>query len=150
MRREKHNFFLCWLFHLIPPPRAAPPPQTTGLASAGSENRLASSKPKSQLTAFFSNPKILSASGYDVIHVPSPISSLGFLLWHLWLSHPPRTRVNTCTQCVHLLTHALSREVLSLTKPKCKIYETKNDNIKKIPPQLYYIFTFGQIPLRKV
>ena len=25
-----------------------------------------------------------------------------FLLWHLWLSHPPRARVNSCTQCVHL------------------------------------------------
>ena len=28
-------------------------------------------------------------------------------------------------------THALSRKVLSLTKPKDKIYKTKNDNIKK-------------------
>ena len=34
-------------------------------------------------------------------------------------------------------THALSRKVLSLTKPKDKIYKTKNDNIKKIHPQLY-------------
>ena len=33
------------------------PPQTTGLASASSENRLASSKPESQLTAFFQIPK---------------------------------------------------------------------------------------------
>ena len=34
-------------------------------------------------------------------YIPSPICSLGFLLWHLWLSHPPRTRmapcVNVCT-----------------------------------------------------
>ena len=28
-------------------------------------------------------------------------------------------------------THALSRKVLSITKPKDKIYKTKNDNIKK-------------------
>ena len=34
----------------------------------------------------------------------SPISYLRFLLWHLWLSHPPRTSVN-CTQCVHLHVH---------------------------------------------
>ena len=34
-------------------------------------------------------------------------------------------------------THALNRKVLSLTKPKDKIYKTKNDNIKKILPQLY-------------
>ena len=75
----------------------------TGLASASSENQLASSKSKSQLTAFFKfqNPQAV-ASGHEVIHIPSPIFSLGFLLWHLWLSHPPRVRVNTCTQCVHL------------------------------------------------
>ena len=36
-------------------------------------------------------------------------------------------------------THALSRKVLSLTKPKDKIYKTKNDNIKKILLQLYNI-----------
>ena len=33
---------------------------------------------------------------------PVPFLIWGFLLWHLWLSHPPRMRVNTCTQCVHL------------------------------------------------
>ena len=99
--------------------------QTTGLASANSENRLVSSKPKSQLSQqtrgtfrrplpssklesqltrseFKSQNPQLVASGHDVIHVPDPISYLGFLLWHLWLSHPPRTRVKTCTQCVHL------------------------------------------------
>ena len=27
-----------------------------------------------------------------------PIYYLGFLLWHLWLSHPPRASVNTCTK----------------------------------------------------
>ena len=87
---------------------------------------------------FFSNFKILSASGHDVIHVPDYISYLSFLLWHLWLSHPPRTRVNTCTQCVHLTNPCTKRKVLSLTKPKGILYKTKNDNIKKIPLQLYY------------
>ena len=33
--------------------------------------------------------------------------------------------------------HALIRKVLSLIKPKDKIYKTKNDNIKKILPLLY-------------
>ena len=49
----------------------------------------------------FQNPQPI-APGHDVIHVPGPISYLGFLLWHLWLSHPLHTRMNTCTQCVHL------------------------------------------------
>ena len=34
-------------------------------------------------------------------------------------------------------THAISQKVLSLTKPKDKIYKTKNGNIKKILPQLF-------------
>ena len=47
---------------------------------------------------FSSNLKILSPTyRHDVIHVPGLICYLGFLLWHLWFSHPPRTRVNTCT-----------------------------------------------------
>ena len=43
--------------------------------------------------------------------------------------------LNVCTK----LSQALSRKDLSLTKPKDKIYKTKNDNIKKILPQLYNI-----------
>ena len=90
---------------------------------------------------FFQIPKILSASGHDVLHVPGPISYLGFLLWHLWLSYLPRPRVNTRTQLTHALTNPCTkRKVRSLTKPKGKIYKTKKDNIKKFPPQLYYIF----------
>ena len=27
---------------------------------------------------------------------PGHISYLGFLFWHLWMTHPPRARVNTC------------------------------------------------------
>ena len=126
MRRNRQNFFLSWLFHLSPP-RAAPPPQTTVLASASSENQLTRLEFKSQLTVFFfSNSQILSASGHDVNHVPGPISYLDFLLWHFWLSHPPRTRVNTCTQCVHLTNPYTKQRVLNLTKPKGKIYKTKS------------------------
>ena len=36
---------------------------------------------------------------------PSLISYLGVLLWHLWLSHPPRASLNTCNHCVHLHVH---------------------------------------------
>ena len=116
------------------PTTCGTPSQTTGLASPSSENRLASSKPKSQLTVFFffkyQNPQPI-ASVHDIIHFPGHISSLGLLLWHLWLSHPPRARMNTCTQCVHLTNPCYSRNVLSLTKPKGKIHKRKNDNIKK-------------------
>ena len=60
---------------------------------------------------------------------------LGFLLWHLWLSHPPVRAWTPALMSAPI--HALSRKVLSLTKPKDKIYKTKKDNIKKILPQLY-------------
>ena len=79
-----------------------------GLASPRPENQLASSRLKSQLTAFFSkitqNPQPI-ASGYDVIHISSHISYPGFSLWQLWLSHPPWASVNTCAQCVPLPVH---------------------------------------------
>ena len=99
MRRERRNFFLSWLFHLTPT-TCGTPPQPTGLALASSENQLASFKPKSQLTVFFKfqNPQPI-ASRHDVIHVPGPISYLGFLLWHLWLSYPPRSREHLLSMC---------------------------------------------------
>ena len=81
---------------------------------------------KSLLTASFQIPEILSASRHDVTHVPGSISHLGFLLWHLWLSHPPRVHLNTRAQCVHLTNPCTKRKVLSLTKPKGKIYKTKS------------------------
>ena len=49
-----------------------------------------------------------------------------------------RARVNTCAQCVHLTNPCTKQKILSLNKQKDKIYKTKNDNIKNIPPQLYY------------
>ena len=98
--REKISFYAVFSISLH---HVRPPPQNTGLASASSENRLARSEFKSQITVvFFSNSKIFSASGHDVIHFPGPISYLGFLLWHLWLLHPPRSCVNTWSQWVHL------------------------------------------------
>ena len=104
----------------------------------GPKNQLASSKFKSQLTAFIQNHLESQpiTSGHDVIHIPSPIFYLGFLLWHLWFLHPLRARAWT-PALMSAPTHALSRKVLSLTKPKDKICKTKNDNIKKILPQLY-------------
>ena len=62
---------------------------------------------KSQLTAFIQNHSESQpiASGHDVIHIPNPISYLGFLLWHLRLSHSPRAHVNTCVNvCTYTCT----------------------------------------------
>ena len=84
MRRERETISFHAEFSIWPPPCAAPLPQTTGLASASSENRLpfssvesqlqltqptrgarsarcrlASPRSESRLTVFFSNSKIL-------------------------------------------------------------------------------------------
>ena len=48
----------------------------------------------------------------------SPISYMGFLLWHLWLSYPLCESEN-CTQCV--CTRTKSQIVQSPTKPNDKI-----------------------------
>ena len=78
---ERETQFLSMLTVPSDPHHVRHPSQTTGLASASSENRLPRSEFKSQLIAFFfSNSKILSASGHDVIHLPGPIFYLGFLL----------------------------------------------------------------------
>ena len=101
---KRDTQFLSMLTFPSNPTTCGTPLQTTGLASASSENQLPASSVESLLTVFFfkfQNPQPI-ASGHDVIHVPGPISYLRFLLWHLCLSHPPRTRVNTCTQYVHL------------------------------------------------
>ena len=114
------------------------------LPSSRLESQLSRSEFKSQLTEFFSNSKILSASGHDVIHVPGFISYLCFLLWQLWLSHPLHARVNTC---VHLTNPCTKRKALSLTKQKSNIYKTKNDNIKKISHRNYITFPYAYLDI---
>ena len=80
-----------------------------------------------QLT-FFKISQILHARFRCMMSFTSPDQPfyLGFLFWHLWTTHPPRVCVNTCAQVCTKLTHALSWKVLSLTKPKGRIYKTKS------------------------
>ena len=75
----------------------------TGLVQAQKSTSLAQKRISTH--CFFKNHQNSQplAFGHDVIHTPV-ISYLGFLLWHLWLSHPPRASVN-CTQRVHLHVH---------------------------------------------
>ena len=75
--RERHNFFLCWLFHLTPP-RAAPHCKLLVCPRQAPENQLPSSSVESQQTFFFSNPKILSPS------LPSMMSFTSPVLFSIW------------------------------------------------------------------
>ena len=101
MRRERHNFFLCWLFHLTPPcapprrkllvwPRRAPKINFLPLAS----------NPNSRLFFKSQNPQPI-ASGHDVIHIPSPISYLGFfIVTSVIVTSSPRAREHLHSMCV--------------------------------------------------
>ena len=115
-RRERHNFYYADR-SIWPNKRAMQPvgPNWTGLAQAQKSTslpqvqistRLAqnqiSPRDKFQLTAFFLKSPRIPAHRFRAWRHPHLISHLGFLLWHLTLSHPPRVSVNTCTQCVHL------------------------------------------------
>ena len=124
------------------PTTCGTPLQTTGLASASSENQLPSSSVEYQLSVFFQIPKILSPSLPGMTSFMSPVHFLSgfFILTSVIVTSSPRAREHLHSICALKLTHALSRKVLSLTKPKGKIHKMKNDNIKKkIPPHLYNI-----------
>ena len=102
MRRERLNFFLSWLFHLTPLRAALRCKLLVWPQRAPKIDLLRPSPNLNSLLFFKSTNHQPIASGHDVIHIPSSISYLGFLLWYLWLSLPPRARVNICSQCVHL------------------------------------------------
>ena len=108
-----------WLFHL---PQTMCAPATR--PRRASESQLSSSEAGIKLQTFLKSQPTLPVR--DVTHIPGLIHYLGFLLWHLWMTRPLRACVNTCAHVCTLLTHALSRKVLSLTKPKDKIYKTKS------------------------
>ena len=115
-------------FSIWTPPRVA--------HFADPKNRLPSSRLKSQLTDFFfSNPQILSPRFRAWRHSrPRSHFLTGVIIViSLIVTSAPRLHVNICTQLTHVLTNPCTkRKVLSLSKPKDKIYKTKNDNIKKI------------------
>ena len=102
------QFLLCWPFPLTQQMRGASRRPQTEFASSRFKSQLASPSFGPQLTAFFQNHQESQpiASGHDATHTPVPFSICFFFLsWHLWLSHPPRTSVNTCAQCVYLHVH---------------------------------------------
>ena len=103
-----------------------PPPQTTGLASASPESQPSSSDAKTQLTDFFPNLKILSPHFRAWRHSPPwYISYLGFYFEICeWCILPARAW--TPALMLYLTNPCDNRKVLTLTKPKGKIYKTKS------------------------
>ena len=90
-------------FSICPPP--PPPPLHAGprrkllvWSQLNPESQPSSSDAKTQLTDFSQILQILRARFRCMTSFtyPGHIYYLGFLFWHLWMTHLPRTRVNTC------------------------------------------------------
>ena len=116
-------------FYICPKPRAAPHLQTTGLASAGPESQPSRSDAGTQLTNFSQIPKIVSASGHDIIHLTRSYFLSGNFYFDICKWHILLTRAWTPALMLHLTNPCTKRKVLILTKPKgkiCKIRSLRN------------------------
>ena len=114
--------------------RARTPHSTncTGLAEVRKINSLRLSSNLNSLLLFKitknPSPSVPSMTSFTS---PDPFPIWGFH-WDICDCHVLPVRAWT-PALMSAPTHALSRKVLSLTKPKDKIYKTKNDNIRKNP-----------------
>ena len=128
--RETHNFYYADCSIWPDNARAHSAVHKLHWPRPGPKNQLASSKSKSQLAAFSKSLRIPAYRFRAWRHSHSQsISYLGFLC-DICDCHILPARAWT-PALMSAPTHALSRKVLSLTKPKDKMYKTKNDNIKK-------------------
>ena len=104
------------------------PCDTRRKASASSESQPSSSDVQTRLPDFFSNPKNLlrTLPVHDVIHIPWSYFLSGVsIVTSLNDTSAPRAREHLCS-CLHLTNPREKRKVLSLTKPKGKLYKTKS------------------------
>ena len=104
---ESDTIFLCWLLQLSTQTTHGARSAQSHLASPSSKSQHSSSEARTklsrsdavtQLTAFSQIPQILRACFRCMTSCISPghIFYLGCLFWHLWMTHSPRARVNTC------------------------------------------------------
>ena len=119
--RDAHSFYSG--FSICPPPNTC---GTRHKATASERKLPFFFGPQDSTNWLFSNFPKSSAHASGAWRHSHPQVLSGFLFWHFWMTHPPRVRINICAQVCTELTHVLSRKVLSLTKPKGKIYKTKS------------------------
>ena len=113
-------------------PSDTPTPTTTcgtrRKASVSSESQPSSSDAKTRLSDFFSNPQNppRTLPVHDVIHIPRSYFLSGVsIVTSLNDTSAPHAREHL-RSCLRLTNPCAKRKVLSLTKPKGKIYETKS------------------------
>ena len=135
-KRERETIFLCWLFvhrqlstHWLNQ-RACAPQSTnyTDLAQVQKSSRFVHVQISTH--CFYSKSLRISAHRFWAWRHLHPQS---FPIWGFYCDicdcHILPARAWT-PALMSAPIHALSRKILSLTKPKDKIYKTKNDNIK--------------------
>ena len=100
MRRERHNLSMLTAFtsSVLNPTNARCPWRTNSSGHAQLWMSTLSFGDRNTTNWLFPNLKILSPHFRCVTSPtsPGPNSHLGFLFWHLWMTYPLRTRVNTC------------------------------------------------------
>ena len=145
MRRERHTIFLCWLLlhhQLSTQPICSTHSAQSRLASPGSEYRLSRSEAGTQLTAFSQ----FSAHASDAWRHSHPLVSI--LIWDFYFDisewHILSARAWTPALMLHLTNPCAKRKVLSLTKPKGKIYKTKSlrNYITSKSQRIYYYYYY--------
>ena len=114
---KRDTIFLCWLLLHLPQTTCSTPSANYWSGLGGPRKSTFPFGCRNSTNCFSQIPNILSASGYDVIHLPRSNSYLGFLFWHLWM---------TPALMLHLTNPCTKQKVLSLTEPKGKIYKTKS------------------------
>ena len=127
MGRERDTIFLCWLLlhrQLSTQPTHGARSAQSRQASPSSKSQPSSSEAGTQLTAF--SQISAHASGawrHPNTLVPIPIWDFYFDIseWHILSA-----RAWTPTLMLHLTNPCAKQKVLSLTKPKGKIYKTKS------------------------
>ena len=97
---ERDTIFLCWLLlhrHLSTQPTRGARSAQSCLASPRSESQLSRSEAGTQLPDFLrsQNPQP-TLPVHDLIHISWSYFQSGVLFWHLWMTHPPRARMNIC------------------------------------------------------
>ena len=131
--RERHNFSML----TIRPSSALNPLTQSTRVRTPAVHKLHWPRPslKNELasTKFKSNSKSLRIPGHRFrawrhSHPQSYFLPGVFIVTSVIVTYSPHARKPALMSAP---THALSRKVLILTKPKDKIYKTKNDNIKK-------------------
>ena len=99
------QFLLCWPFHLTQQTRGATRRPQMDWPRPGSKINWPRQEKNLNSLLFQKSPKFQAPCFRAWRHSnPCLISYLGFLLWNLWLSHPPRASVN-CTQYLHVHVH---------------------------------------------